>query len=60
MGKATLAQGPVNDVLITGLGMGFKNGLRFGLGLKLQAGQSSSKGWGEGKKKNNSACVLRF
>lgn len=55
MGKVTLARDPVNDVLGTGLGVGFKNGLRFGLGLELQVAKA-----GEEKKKKNSACVLRF
>lgn len=57
MGKVTLARGPVNDVLGTGLGVGFKNGLRFGLGLELQVAKAGEK---KKKTKQNSACVLRF
>lgn len=51
MGKVTLARGPVNDVLGTGLGVGFKNGLRFGLGLELQVAKA-----GEKKKKKQCLC----
>lgn len=53
MGKVTLARGPVNDVLGTGLGVGFKNGLRFGLGLELQVAKA-----GEKKKKQNKTVLV--